>query len=223
MKTTTKYEKQLVSWIYGRDESPMMYILRELIMAKEHGTEGAKIPTGSTVMYSSTRYTIHQDRDGYYYLSELLPVGTCKGRNADAETRDHCKHIADTLEAYATGTIFMCPHCGEEYEIPDDVGDKFRCPECGTVEEIGEFEPLSIWDYFGDVYDLEFRIDSSKEYRSVRIMVACGGPNIYIDTASGNVELYWWTDRARYAMTQETINAVNEWAEEYWGVCDGQT
>jgi hypothetical protein len=48
--------------------------------------------------------------------------------------------------------------------------------------------------------------------------VAYGGPTIYIDTDSGDVELYWWNERARYPLSSSARDAVDEWAEEYWNI-----
>ena len=132
------------------------------------------------------------------------------------ENWEHCRRIANVLEAYADNNIMRCPCCGEDHEIPVGIGDKYKCPSCGTVSDFDDFEILGIWDYLSDVYDIEYRVDSSREYRSVRIMVACGGPNIYINTASGDVELYWWTESARYAMSRSAIDAVDEWAADIW-------
>jgi hypothetical protein len=47
-------------------------------------------------------------------------------------------------------------------------------------------------------------------------MIACGGPNIYIDTAEKAVLLYWWTDRARYYLSSDVVDQVDDWAREYW-------
>ena len=47
-------------------------------------------------------------------------------------------------------------------------------------------------------------------------MVACGGPNIYVDTGSKAVELYWWTDRASYSLLSETAEAITAEFEELY-------
>lgn len=131
------------------------------------------------------------------------------------EHNEHCKEIAERLEAFARGYLARCPECGEDIE-PDD-SDTFTCPHCGHSCDVDELEPLSIYDYFTDsIYNIEYRCDSRKEYKSVQIMVACGGPNIYLDTASGDVELYWWTERGRYPMSSSVIRALDEFAEELW-------
>ena len=132
----------------------------------------------------------------------------------ERENREHCKHIADTLDDYIEGRAFRCPKCGEIIAIPDD-REKYLC-SCGYVDDIDEFEQLDIYDFFEDVYDIEYRVGSDKALRSVQIMVAFGGPNIYIDTASKKVELHWWCDYAYYPLSSNAVAAIDEWAEELY-------
>ncbi len=131
------------------------------------------------------------------------------------ENREHCKYIALELEAYVNGEVKRCPDCGEIHRRDwDDVGDVFKCPSCGEVADVDDWEELGVYDFLADVYDIEYRVSGDLEYRSVQIMVACGGPNIYLDTATKDVELYWWSNRARYPMSYDAVNALDEWAEE---------
>jgi predicted RNA-binding Zn-ribbon protein involved in translation (DUF1610 family) len=149
-----------------------------------------------------------------------IPGAAQKERSAADKNRSHCKHIAKTVEAYADGIVYRCPDCGEEIRIPDNVGDKYRCPHChfvGIVDD-DDFEQCSVWDYMNDILDIEYRCGSDRKYRSCKIMVACGGPNIYIDTASARVKLYWWTEYAEYPLSYEARDAIDEWAEEYWNI-----
>lgn len=134
------------------------------------------------------------------------------------ENRNRCKRIAEDIEAYANGLIYRCPECDEILELPENVGDKYCCPHCKTVSAIDDLERQSLYDYFSDCLDIEYRVSGrgSDDYRSVCIMVACGGPNIYVDTASKQVELYWWTDRASYPLSYSACDEIDEWAEEYW-------
>ena len=134
------------------------------------------------------------------------------------ENRAHCRHIAEQAEAYAAGDVFRCPDCGQDIRLPDDVGDKYRCPCCGAVNDVDDLEQLSMWDYMSDILDVEYRCGSDREYRSCKICVAWGGPNIYIDTASALVKLYWWTEYAEYPLSYDARDAVDEWAEEYWNI-----
>ena len=86
-----------------------------------------------------------------------------------------------------------------------------------TIEYIDEYlDQVTLYDYFEDgIYNLEFRTGGRDEDpSSVSIMIAFGGPNIYIDTKTGDVELYWWSESGRYPMRRETIDAINEFATE---------
>ena len=137
------------------------------------------------------------------------------------ENCEMCKRIALELEAYADGNVRRCPECGEIIDRTewDDVGEKFKCPNCGAVVDTDDLDQLSIWDYMEDTLDIEYRTTGRNpdDLRSVRVMVTCGGPNIYIDTAEAAVKLYWWSDRAEYPISYDARDAVNEWAADLWG------
>jgi predicted RNA-binding Zn-ribbon protein involved in translation (DUF1610 family) len=133
------------------------------------------------------------------------------------ENRQHCECIALELEMYAAGEMYACPECGEHHYLPDHTGDKFKCPACGTVADFDEYEQLSLWDHLRDVLDIEYRIAADRTtLNSVRLLVACGGPNIYIDTASRSVELYWWTDRANFPIHPDVCEDIDAMFWEVW-------
>lgn len=151
--------------------------------------------------------------DGKYVL-----VGSeTRGRYVEYRNAEHCREIADRLDAVAAGRVYKCPDCGEWITFPDSVGDVYRCPDCGAVFDVSDAENVGMWDYFADALDIEYRCDARKEYKSARITVAWGGPNIYIDTYSQKVLLYWWTEQAEYDLTTEATDAVDEWAADCWG------
>ena len=129
------------------------------------------------------------------------------------ENRESCRRIADDLEEYARGSIYRCPECGEIIAEPDDHGDVFICPSCKTLCSFGisytepELEQLSVYDWLDDALDIEYRIGSDRQYRSAEVMVACGGPNIYVDTGTQKVRLHWWGNYAEYPAS---ISACDE-------------
>lgn len=143
--------------------------------------------------------------------SEIKGAPKKSGRD---ENWEWCKSIANHIDDYCEGRVFRCPECGEIITIDDD-REKHLCG-CGYLDDIDEYEMLSIYDYFDDVYDIEYRIGSDKELRSVCLMIACGGPNIYVDTGSKNVELYWWTERASYPLSSNAVASIDEFAEELY-------
>ena len=142
------------------------------------------------------------------------------------ENQEQCKYIADDLEKVASGEYFL--YDGELFPIDteefsdingckyDDENELYIMPD---GEELCERDvyPVSWFDWLGDnEYDIEYTVGGDKEYRGVRIMIACGGPNIYINTKSGDVELYWWNERASYPMSRSVIDMIDSIYEEIY-------
>ena len=145
-----------------------------------------------------------------------MAIGNLTQKETDQHNREHCKEIADTLEAITEGRLYKCPDCGEF--VADD---QLFCG-CGKqVDLIGynysePWENVSFCDYFADMLDINYITDARKNYVACRILVAWGGPNIYVNTWDAKVELRWWTDRAEFWLSRETCNAIDEWAEDYF-------
>ena len=95
----------------------------------------------------------------------------------------HVNHIADELKKVYAGSIKS-----EEYED----------------------EPMDFYEFFKDVYDVEYTVDSNKEFKAVSLLVAFGGPNIYVDTNTGTVRGYWWTEHAEAWIPKEICDAIND-------------
>lgn len=166
-------------------------------------------------------------RNGYKILSALRVdsqsarefIPETRQEKTDRENREHCKRIAEELEEYTEGQVYRCTECGSictAEEDEDEDGFTVYKTSCGCCLEY-EPEQLSVLDFIQDAYDIEYRVGSDREYRSVKIMVACGGPNIYIDTARRLVTLHWWTDYAEYPISSTACDALDEYMEECWG------
>ena len=65
-----------------------------------------------------------------------------------------------------------------------------------------------------DVLDIQYIINQDKTYRGARILVAFGGPNIWVNTQSGQVEGYWWGDNA-FAGFMDNIG-LDDYLEEMY-------
>ena len=186
--------------------------------------ETTKISTGDKTM-ESTKLNAMEDKT----------METTKTDDYEDNFKKQCtgyvRSVTDELEAIINSEAYKCPECGEVFsandaEIEDaelnddaefyDADDMFKCPHCDKIFERDDAEQCGIWDYFDDCYDIEYRIGGNKDYRSVCVTVACGGPNVYVDTGSGDVELYWGGTTARRAMTRDVINAIDEHFEELY-------
>ena len=135
------------------------------------------------------------------------------------ENFEHCLSIAKELEKIAAGELFKCPECGEWIAEADceynEAHDVITC-ECGADLNSEDLEPVSMWDYFEDALDIDYVINSRKEYQACRIMIACGGPNIYVNTWDKRVELYWWTESAEANLSYRVCDEINEYFSELW-------
>jgi hypothetical protein len=152
------------------------------------------------------------------------------------ENLAHVKSIAEQIEAIYNGDIYRDEegtdwNCedGDRYQSEDDARDIWEYDEARDIWERtngetseddprDEWEQVSMFDYFSDALDIEYRVSSphDTEPRSVCIMVACGGPNIYVDTRSQAVELYWWGDRASYPISHDAASEIDAAFAELW-------
>ena len=55
-------------------------------------------------------------------------------------------------------------------------------------------DQISGYDYLQDCLDIQYIVTGASEYLGARVLVAFGGPNIWINTKDRQVEGYWWGD-----------------------------
>lgn len=73
--------------------------------------------------------------------------------------------------------------------------------------------------YLDDCYDIKYTIDSRGDFQGVRVMVACGGPNIWIDTNTGQVEGAWWLTHATKGLSNDAMRVIDDYFEEIYECC----
>ena len=130
------------------------------------------------------------------------------------ENWEHCKNIADELEELVNGDFVNVD--GEAVEVQEDEnGNDFVLVD-GEKVDADEYDSYTLYDYFNDVFDIRYTVDSDLDYCGVRLMVACGGPNIYIDTVQRKVMLYWWTDYAEYDLASEVVDEIDAVFSEFY-------
>lgn len=141
---------------------------------------------------------------------------------------EHCKKIADRLEAYASGDYFL--YGGELYPLDSEdyfwnVSENYSyyLADDGYYyyniegEEIWEndVEPASIYGYMENVLDVTYTLDSNFDLNGVKLMVACGGPNIYIDTVAQEVRLNWWGEHGICYLDGGVCDEIDDYFREY--------
>ena len=96
-----------------------------------------------------------------------------------------------------------------------NIADGISSPEMITDEETGEKREQSAGDWMEDVYDIRYYVDSRKEYLGAELMVAGGGPTIWVNTWTKEVEGHWGGDRVTWAF-QDNLD-LDGYCEEMYG------
>ena len=64
------------------------------------------------------------------------------------------------------------------------------------------------------VYDIRYIVDSEKKYLGAMLMVAGGGPTIWVNTWTNEVEGYWAGDKCTHAFRDEI--GLDDYNEEMY-------
>lgn len=72
----------------------------------------------------------------------------------------------------------------------------------------------SAFDYLQDALDIEYIVNGKGAYLGARVLVAFGGPNIWVNTRTGTVEGAWWADRANASFTDNI--GLDDALSELW-------
>tara|TARA_R100001079_G_scaffold68633_1_gene36034 strand:+ start:544 stop:999 length:456 start_codon:yes stop_codon:yes gene_type:complete len=88
---------------------------------------------------------------------------------------------------------------------------------CKNIAEgITEGKNASHWfDDGNDVYNIEWITHQDKTYKSARLMVAGGGPNIWVNLQRNVVQGYWWGDYCECPFADNI--GLDEYCEEMYG------
>lgn len=155
------------------------------------------------------------------YRNNRISVYERPTENAGANDYDntaHCIDIANELDAFASSDMIRCPECGEIVNRPYEEGESVEL-DCGCKIDIDDLDEVSMYDYFEDrMYDIEYTIGGDLDYKGVRVMIACGGPNIYVSTNNKRVELYWWGDTAYAALSDRAVSVIDDYFEDVYSL-----
>ena len=71
---------------------------------------------------------------------------------------------------------------------------------------------ISAW--VDNALDIEISIGFNGTYRGAKIMVAYGGPNVYVNTRTSMVEGYWWNERESVEIPHEVCEALDKYISD---------
>lgn len=76
-------------------------------------------------------------------------------------------------------------------------------------------DPISGFDYLQDCLDIQYIVSGAKEYLGARVLVAFGGPNVWINTQSMRVEGHWWSHQAHASIDGDGMG-LDDALRELW-------
>jgi hypothetical protein len=96
-----------------------------------------------------------------------------------------------------------------------NIADSISEPQQITDEETGEKRTETAHDWMENTYDIRYLVDREKRFMAAEIMVAGGGPTIWVDLWDNEVKGYWGGDR----VTEPFIDTLelNDYCEEMYG------
>jgi len=123
-------------------------------------------------------------------LQAPLIKGEKKQETCEEQLRRMCKNIADSITN------------------PQEITAK---------EEFGKLEKRTetASDWMEGTYDIRYLVDREKRFMGAEILVAGGGPTIWVDTFREQVTGWWGTDRVQWYF-QDNLG-LNDYCEEMYG------
>ena len=74
---------------------------------------------------------------------------------------------------------------------------------CKNIAEEITAGKEDVHEWMEGVYDIEWITFQDHSYKAARLMVAGGGPVVWVNTQTGTVDGYWGTDKVHWHYTDE--------------------
>ena len=106
--------------------------------------------------------------------------------------------------------------CGEQLRrMCKSIANGISEPEEITDEETGEKRTETASDWMEGTYDIRYIVDREKRYLGAELMVAGGGPTIWVNLDTKYVEGYWGGDKVLEPFTDNL--GLDDYCEEMYG------
>jgi hypothetical protein len=96
-----------------------------------------------------------------------------------------------------------------------NIADGISTPEMITDEETGEKREETAHEWMEGTYDIRYLVDREKRYMGAEILVAGGGPTIWVDTWRDQVKGWWGGDKVIVPYADNL--GLNDYCEEMYG------
>ena len=78
------------------------------------------------------------------------------------------------------------------------------------------WQDASGMDYLSDALDIQYVVGSDRQYRSARMAVGFGGPNVWIDTRDRELIVTWWSAPETRALPAAFIYGLDGACRDLW-------
>jgi len=96
-----------------------------------------------------------------------------------------------------------------------NIANGISSPVMVTDEETGEIRDQSASEWMEGTYDIRYYVDRDKGYLGAEILVAGGGPTVWVNLYTNEVEGYWGGDRVRVPFSDNL--GLDDYCEEMYG------
>ena len=93
-----------------------------------------------------------------------------------------------------------------------NIADDITNPVMRRDKETGEKHEETAHEWMEDIYDIEWMTFKDHSYKAARLLVAGGGPNIWVNLQTGTVDGYWGTDKVQWGFVDNI--GLDEYLEE---------
>ena len=80
-------------------------------------------------------------------------------------------------------------------------GEQLRRMCKSIAEDISNGDGTSASEFMDSTYDIRYIVDREKRYMAAELLVAGGGPTIWVNLNTGYVEGYWGGDKVEHPFT----------------------
>ncbi len=94
----------------------------------------------------------------------------------------------------------------------NNIADSISSPVMRRDPETGEKRQETAEDFMEGTYDIRYLVNRDKQYLGAELLVAGGGPTIWVDLWDLEVKGYWGADRVTVPFC-DTLN-LNDYCEE---------
>ena len=94
-------------------------------------------------------------------------------------------------------------------------GEQLRRMCKSIAEDISNGDGTSASEFMDSTYDIRYIVDREKRYMAAELLVAGGGPTIWVDTFTKEVRGYWGSDKVLEPFIDNI--GLDDYNEEMYG------